>query len=141
MNRRNQIVVWSLVICLVGSGLLAQEKPAVDPEMPPVVVKTEPAAGAKDVDPDLKEISVTFDRPMKTEKSWSWIIHQRLGAYPGVRGGPEPRWSDDGRTCYLSVSLKPGTLYAVGANSFRHTGFRDGNGEIAIPFVWVFKTK
>lgn len=39
--------------------------------VPPVVVKTVPEAGAKDVDPKLTEIKVTFSKDM-TDKSWSW---------------------------------------------------------------------
>jgi hypothetical protein len=93
------------------------------------------------VDPGLTEISVTFDRPMQTEESWSWIIHQNLGIYPGLKDGPPPRWEDDGRTCVLAVKLAPGRLYAVGANSFRHRGFRDLTGRVAVPFTWVFKTR
>jgi hypothetical protein len=132
-------VAW---IVFAGLGVSAQEqKPAFDPEMPAIVVGTVPAAGAKDVDPNLKEIRVTFDRPMRTDRSWSWIIHQQLGAYPGAKDGPDPRWEDDGRTCILAVDLKPGTLYAVGANSFRHTGFRDKQSRPAVPYVWVFRTK
>lgn len=119
----------------------AQEKTTFDPEMPPVVVKTLPAANEKGVDPALSEIRVTFDRPMQTESAWSWIIHQNLGVYPGMKDGPAPRWEDDGRTCVLAVKLAPGVLYAVGANSFRHRGFRDLGGRVSVPFVWVFRTR
>ena len=142
MYRRTHLAVWALTLlsCLFALGVCAQEEPAFDPEMPPVVVKTFPAAGAKDVEAGLKEIRVTFDRPMQTENAWSWIIQRRLGVYPGVRGGPPPRWENGGRTCVLPVSLKPGVLYAVGVNSFRHTGFKGRAGKVAVPFVWVFKT-
>jgi hypothetical protein len=134
--------VVAACVGLLGTVSLAQEKKqAFDPELPPCVVSAEPANRAKDVDPALGEIKVTFDRPMDTGGNWSWIIHQALGTYPGVRGGPPPRWENDGRTCVLSVKLKPGTLYAVGANSFRHTGFRDRKGSIAVPYAWVFKTR
>ena len=131
-----------VLVGVCGTCLLADPAAkANDDELPPQVVKTEPANGAQDVDPGLKEIKVTFDRKMTTERSWSWIIHRQLGAYPGVRGGSDPRWEDDGRTCVLSVKLKPDTLYAVGANSFRHTGFKDTNGKVAIPHTWVFRTR
>ena len=110
-------------------------------EFPPRVVKTVPENLADGVDFTVREIKVTFDRKMTTEKSWSWIIHQNLGVYPGYRSGPEPRWEDGGKTCVLSVRLSPDTMYAVGVNSYRHTGFKDTNGKIAIPYIWVFKTK
>lgn len=123
---------------LLGAGPTAAK---IDPEMPPRVVETEPADGAKDVDFTLREIKVTFDRPMVTEKSWSWIIHQNLGVYPGYRGAADPHWEDGGKTCVLPVRLSPDTLYAIGANSFRHTGFRAKTGKTAVPYVWVFKTR
>lgn len=123
---------------LVTGAEKAEKKAKV--EFPPRVVKTEPANEAVDVDYTLKEIKVTFDRPMRTEKSWSWIIHRNLGVYPGTQPSPDPKWENGGKTCVLAVKLSPGTLYAVGVNSFRHTGFRDKNGKVAVPMVWVFKT-
>ena len=112
-----------------------------DPDMPPHVVKTQPAFSEKNVDFALKEIKVTFDRPMQRENSWSWILHRKLGVYPGYRSSAGPRWEADGRTCVLPVRLSPDTLYAIGVNSFRHTGFKDTNGKVAVPHVWVFKTR
>ncbi len=138
------------VMILAGAAqqgrVLAAEKPAkgaekFDAELPPCVVATHPANRAKDVSYTLREIKVTFDRPMTTGRHYSWIIHTQLGVYPGYRGGPALRWEDDGRTCVLPVRLSPDTLYAVGVNSFRHTGFRDRKDKIAVPLVWVFKTK
>ncbi len=38
---------------------------------PPVVVKTVPQSGDTEVDPNLKEIQVTFSKEMM-DKSWSW---------------------------------------------------------------------
>ena len=39
--------------------------------MPPVVVKTFPEAGARDVSPGVVEIRVTFSKEMK-DHTWSW---------------------------------------------------------------------
>ena len=140
--RRLTLGVMAL-LCIGSAAALGgeQQPPAFDPDLPPCVVKTEPANRAKDVDFTLREIKVTYDRPMTTGANYSWIIHQRLGVYPGTRGGPEPRWENEGRTCVLPVRLSPDTLYAIGVNSFRHTGFRDPKGKIAVPHVWVFKTR
>jgi hypothetical protein len=134
-------VVGTVVCAAKALAAGAEKAPTYDPAFPPCVVKTEPANRAKDVDFRLREIKVTFDRPMMTEQQWSWIIHTELGVYPGYRGSPGPRWEDDGKTCILSVRLSPDTLYAVGVNSLRHTGFRDRKNKIAVPYVWVFKTK
>ena len=124
-----------------GLALAAEKKADFDPDLPPCVVKTEPADRAKDVEFSLREIKVTFDRPMATEKSWSWMIVVECGLYPGYRGSAEPRWEDGNRTCVLPVRLSPDTVYAVGANSPRNWGFRDTKGKAAVPYAWVFKTK
>ena len=129
------LVAFALVLWAQDDG------PAWDEDLPPYVVLTEPADRVRDVDPGLREIKVTFDRPMNTERSWSWIMLRTVGDYPGYRGSREPRWEKNGRTCVLSVRLRPDTVYAVGVNSFRHTGFRDAKGTIAVPHAWVFRTK
>jgi len=133
------------VAAICGFTVFAAEEAAeqeIDRDFPPHVVKTVPENLAKEVDVALREIRVTFDRPMKQEKAWSWMIHRNLGVYPGVRtrGGAGPHWEEDGRTCVLPVALAPNTVYAVGANSVRNTGFRDTEDKIAVPYVWVFKT-
>ncbi|HPD15276.1 MAG TPA: Ig-like domain-containing protein [Planctomycetota bacterium] len=126
----------------VSRAPAAEKKADFDPDLPPCVVRTEPADRAKEVDFALREIKVTFDRPMTTEKAWSWMLMTECGVYPGYRGGTaEPRWEDDGRTCVLPVRLSPDTVYAVGVNSPRNWGFRDTKGKAAVPFAWVFKTK
>jgi hypothetical protein len=123
-------------------SLSAQEKAAEgEGDFPPRVVSVEPADRAKDVDVELKEIRVTFDRAMTTGRNYSWIMLREYGEYPGYMDSPAPRWEEGGKTCVLSVRLRPGTLYAVGVNSFRHTGFRDAAGKPAVPFAWVFRTK
>ena len=137
---------WLGLSAAVGSmacvALFAQDKPAVkDGDFPPRVVSTEPADRARDVDPDLTEISVTFDRPMRQGRFWSWILMEPYGAYPGDKGAGEPVWADNHKTCVLKVKLRPGTTYAVGVNSYRHTGFQDPDGQPAVPYVWVFKTR
>jgi hypothetical protein len=140
---RSVVAVWVAALmaaALCQSAAWAQEKAAAD-EFPPRVVKTEPADQAKDVDPALREIKVTFDRPMQTDKAWSWMILSEIGLYPGDRTLGEPRWENENKTCVLPVRLSPATLYAVGVNSPRNFGFRDTNGKAAVPFAWVFKTK
>ena len=142
MSRFRVVVAALLAVCVCCLVLSAQDKPAAkdDADFPPRVVKTEPADRATGVDFRLREIKVTFDRPMNTEKMWSWMILADQGVYPGYRGGPEPRWENDGKTCVLAVRLSPDTVYAVGVNSPRNNGFRDLDGKVAVPYAWVFKT-
>ena len=59
--------------------------PAIPDDLPPVVLSVEPKVGAVDVDPDVKEIRVTFSKKM-TDKSWSWPTGNKYAA-PKVEGG------------------------------------------------------
>ncbi len=133
------VVLGFTAFCLIAAS--AADKPNANTDFPPTVVKTEPENRVTGVDFTVQEIKVTYDRPMETEESWSWIIHTNLGVYPGYRGSPGPKWENNGKTCVLAVKLSPDTLYAVGVNSYRHTGFRDKTGKTAAPHAWVFKTK
>ncbi|HUU43307.1 MAG TPA: Ig-like domain-containing protein [Planctomycetota bacterium] len=141
MKRALSLTVFVLLVTAATFAPAQENKDDAAKVFPPCVVKTEPENRAMDVDPDLREIKVTFDRPMNVNRSWSWITYPDLGAYPGDRALGEPQWEDDGKTCVLPVRLRAGTVYAVGCNTFRHTGFRDRKGRIAVPHVWMFKTK
>lgn len=103
---------------------------------PAVVVKSEPAADATDVDPGLTEIRVTFNKDMR-DGSWSWT--QRSDeAYPEVTGKPH---YVDKRTCVLPVKLEPGKTYFIGINSSRFGNFKDASGRSSVPFALSFSTK
>jgi RNA polymerase sigma-70 factor (ECF subfamily) len=103
---------------------------------PAVVVKSEPATDAKDVDPGITEIRVTFSKDMR-DGSWSWT--QRSDeTYPQVTGKPH---YVDKRTCVLPVKLEPGKTYFLGINSPRFGNFKDASGRSAVPFALSFSTK
>src|SRR3954451_12762436 len=90
---------------------------AADPGKPsasgePRIVATSPVIGANDVDPSLKEITVTFDRDMAGGFSWT-------GSGPEYPGSGKPAWKDK-RTCALPVKLDSGHYYRVGINSQSH---------------------
>ncbi len=80
---------------------------------PPVVVKTVPEAGAKDVDPSLAEIKVTFSKDM-AGGSWSWSTAWK-DSTPQSTGAP--KYLDDKRTCVLPVKLESGKVYGYWLNS------------------------
>jgi beta-lactamase regulating signal transducer with metallopeptidase domain len=108
--------------------------------MPAWIVETSPAIGATDVDPNITEISVTFDRDM--DDKWSWTGGPPL--FPPVPEGEDPYWRDK-RTCVLPVKLKKGTYYRVGINSTSFLKFRSLEGQpapcTAIYFVTEGATK
>jgi RNA polymerase sigma-70 factor (ECF subfamily) len=99
-------------------------------------VKTSPRQGATGVDPDLKQISVTFDRDMDQGMSWTG----RPPLFPPVDEAGETRWIDK-RTCVLPVKLQEGAFYRLGINSSVHQNFRSKEGEAACTAAIYFSTK
>ncbi|HMP04482.1 MAG TPA: Ig-like domain-containing protein [Gemmatales bacterium] len=133
------IGVWLIgALWLEGA---ARTGPTVDEvtleNVPPVVVKTVPEAGAADVDPKLTEIKVTFSKEM-TDKSWSWVIVAEEN-YPKTTD--EPRFQPDEKTCVLPVKLEAGKTYALWLNRDPFTSFRDADGRSAVPYLLVFRTR
>lgn len=106
---------------------------------PPQVVKTVPQSGDTQVDPDLTEISVTFDKDMQTNDMWSWCMESRE-TFPKVDVG-RIRFLEDQRTCVLPVKLEPGKTYVIWINTEQHDSFRDVDGQAAVPFRLFFRTK
>ena len=56
-----------------------------------MIIETVPKRGATDVDPDLSQISVTFDRDMQGGMSWTGNEKTFM---PQVPEGAKPRWID-----------------------------------------------
>ena len=129
-----------VAVTLISSLLVAQDgKLAGVDGAPPVVVKTVPEAGLKDVDAaTVTEIRVTFSKKM-TDGSWSWSTDTSVGlALPGTG---KPKYLEDGKTCVLPVKLEPGKTYASWLNSNNFRNFRDAQGNPAVPYLLSFETK
>jgi RNA polymerase sigma-70 factor (ECF subfamily) len=125
------------IIVIVANSALADEQPPISLDsVPPVVVKTVPAAGADDVDPGLNTIRVTFSKKMR-DGSWSWVQMSK-DTFPTMRG--KPRYLKDGRTNVLDVTLKPNQTYAIWLNTDKFQNFVDTEGRPAVPYLLVFKT-
>ncbi len=105
--------------------------------MPPVVVKTVPESGTKDVSPGTMEIKVTFSKPM-ANGSWSWSTVWE-GSTPEIVG--KPSYAADGKTCLLTVKLEPNKTYGWWLNSNNFHNFKDRQGHSAVPYLFVFQTK
>ncbi len=119
------------------SSLAEAELTAKLATAPPTVIETLPKTGAADVDPDLKEIRVTFSKPM-LDRSWSWS--QASGeTFPETTG--EPRYLDDGKTCVLPVKLARGRAYEIWLNSEKFHNFKDREGRPAVPHHLHFQTR
>jgi beta-lactamase regulating signal transducer with metallopeptidase domain len=118
-----------------GEATDVAETPA-DPNGPPQIVKMVPENGAKDVDPALREIVVTFDRPMAAGFSWTGGGEH----FPTIPQGKKPSWSSDKKTCTLPVELKPNWQYRLGLNSQSFKNFASADGTPLEPVVYEFHT-
>lgn len=106
-------------------------------KLPPVVVKTVPAAGARDVAPGTAEIRVTFSKKMM-DGSWSWSTAWQNSS-PELIG--KPKYEADGKTCVIKVKLEPGKTYGYWINSEKFRNFKDASGKAAVPYLLAFETK
>lgn len=125
-----------VVGCILVNGTVRSQEITLE-SAPPVVVKTVPEAGSGDVDPGTTEIRVTFSQPMK-DGSWSWSTASKA-TFPKTDG--KPRYLEDRRTGILPVKLEPDKTYAIWVNSQKFRNFKGSNGEPAVPYLLVFKTK
>jgi RNA polymerase sigma-70 factor (ECF subfamily) len=105
--------------------------------MAPVVVKTVPEAGTKDVAPGEMEIKVTFSKDMM-DQSWSWSSAWKDSDAPIIG---KPHYDTDQHTCILKVKLEPNKTYGYWINSQNFHGFKDQQGHSAVPYLLVFQTK
>jgi len=131
--------LWFTTLVL---GALCQAAPLVSrgqdvDSMAPVVVKTVPAAGAKDVAPGEMVVKITFSKDM-TDQSWSWASAWQNSEPEGIG---KPHFESDHRTCVLKVRLEPGKAYGWWINSARFHNFKDAQGRAAVPYLFVFQTR
>ncbi len=102
-----------------------------------MVLSVEPKVGATDVDPDLREIRVTFSKPM-IDQSWSWVSGN---VYATPKADGKIHYEKDRRTCVMPVKLEPGKTYVLGINSERFHNFKDVDGRPASPYLVAFRTR
>ncbi len=128
------VVVVAAALC----GLNVPNSRAQDIDsFAPVVVKTVPEAGSKDVPPGEYEVKITFSKEM-TDQSWSWSTAWKDSA-PESLG--KPHYEADHKTCVMKVKLEPGKTYGWWINSQKFHGFQDTQHHPAIPYLFTFKVK
>jgi hypothetical protein len=121
-----------------GLALLAQSdgpSSAQAAQGAPETVSTSPARGASDVDPSVKEITVTFNQDMGDGMSWTGGGPE----FPPTPEGQQAHWRDK-RTCVLPVKLQGGHRYRVGINSQSYRNFRSETGVPALTSAIWFTT-
>ncbi len=105
-------------------------------DQPPRVTSTYPLNMARDVSPELKEIVVRFDTPMKND-SWTWAYESK-DEFPELTG--EPSFNDTRTVCRLPVSLKPDKTYIIWINSKEKSNFQNEKGIASAPYRLEFTT-
>lgn len=134
---KKQTMIASLALAMFWAVPSAKAQAQSIESMPPVVVKTFPEAGSKNVAPGVVEIRATFSKPM-ADGSWSWATAWQ-NSIPEMVG--KPRYEADGKTCVLKGKLEPGKTYGVWLNSQKFKNFKDRRGQAAVPYLLVFETK
>lgn len=130
------VLIVTLGVITFTDAQTAKKAAAAPDDGSPRIVKTSPEIGARDVDPSLKEITITFDRDMAGGFSWTGGPPN----FPPGRQGQKPTWKDK-RTCSLPVTLEGAKYYRVGINSKSHQNFRSAQGVPAKPGAIYFTTK
>jgi len=126
----------SLIILAAAScGLASFSRAQSIDSFAPVVVKTMPEAGSKNVSPGEYEIKVTFSKEM-TDGSWSWSTAWE-NSTPEMIG--KPHYEADHKTCAVKVRLEPGKTYGWWLNSEKFHGFQDKKNHPAAPYLLTFK--
>jgi hypothetical protein len=101
----------------------------------PRIISMVPANGEEDVDPELSEIRVTFDRPMQ---DGSWSLVGGGPHFPELSG--RPHYDSERRTWTVSVRLKPEWEYEFYVNRGQFNSFRSNEGVPLDSVRVVFKT-
>ena len=120
-----------VVFFIIGVSCLASDTKS------PNVIETYPVSGSTDVDPLTKEITVTFDEPMK-DGNWSWAYTNK-NKFPVMTG--QPYYKPGHTVNVLPVKLESNKGYEIWINSEKFKNFKDRAGNPAIPFRLVFTTK
>jgi Bacterial Ig-like domain len=134
---KQKSLLTMLLVAMLGQFTAGVIRAQTVDSIAPVVVKTVPEAGSKDVAPGEMEIKVKFSKEM-TDQSWSWSTAWQDSTPESIG---KPHYEADHRTCVLKVKLQPNKTYGYWINSQRFHGFRDTEGHPAVPYLLVFQTK
>ena len=103
----------------------------------PKIIAMVPENGARDVDPGLEEIKITFDRPM-LDKAWAVI---RLDPEHHIKTAGEVGYDTARKVFTIPVELEPDRRYKFGLNYKNIMAFQDENKNPLLPVVVTFKTR
>ncbi len=102
----------------------------------PKVVRLVPENGAKDVDPALRAIVVTFDRPMLDK---AWAVVGGGPRFPKLAGPPS--YDATRKVLTIPVELQPGTAYELWLNRGQYDSFQSEGGVKLASVHVTFETR
>ncbi len=105
----------------------------------PKIVSIIPENGAVDVDPNLTEIRIVFDRRMRTDTFAVMFRPGEEDQFPELAG--REHYDAEETTFIIPVKLKPGWTYKFGLNSRQAAGFMDQKGVPLYPVKITFTTR
>ncbi|MFO0792185.1 MAG: S41 family peptidase [Pirellulales bacterium] len=117
------------ILVTLFAGIISNQATAA----PPTVAKAVPDNGDIGVDPNLKEIRITFDQPMGEGMS----VVGGGETFPKMLG--KPTWSG-ARTLTMRVKLEPNHEYWLSINNASFQNFTNSAGEPAVPYPIKFRT-
>lgn len=126
-------ILLATALILISFGIACAQEDA----KPPRVVSTFPQNMSQDVDPSIKEISVTFSEEM-IDGNWSWVYEDK-NTFPQIVG--QAYYTDNNTRNVLPVTLEPNKEYVIWINSADYENFKSKKGVPAFPFKFTFKTR
>ena len=114
-----------------------QEKREIDPRRVPKIIATFPENKAKNVDPNITQVYVTFDIPMGSGRAWAQRSNQTALDFDEEQ---QLFWTADRRTCVAPVKLKANKTYEILMNTPPFIGFASEAGVPSKQLIFTFKT-
>jgi hypothetical protein len=128
---KKAFLVFTFILIIFGVACAQEDT------KPPRVVSTFPQNGSQDVDPSIKEISVTFNEEMM-DGNWSWA-YDDINKFPQIVG--QAYYNDNNTKNIVPVKLEPNKEYVIWINSTSYQNFKNKKGTPVVPFRFTFKTK
>jgi hypothetical protein len=102
----------------------------------PKIASMVPANGSINVDPGLKTITITFDRPMRPR---DMAVLSNGKNFPELTG--KAHFGKENKVFYIPVKLRAGKTYEFGLNAVDMWGFKSLEGIPLYPVAVTFSTR
>ncbi|MDR2756884.1 MAG: hypothetical protein LBC20_14390 [Planctomycetaceae bacterium] len=136
------IFIFVLSLFLITVPVLCQEDreknlPEINPKQIPKIVTMFPENNAKNVDPNIPQVYLTFDIPMGNGRAWAQRDNNTALDHDEKN---EVFWTADKLTCVAPVRLQPNKKYEILLNFKPFIGFASLTGIPSKPVFYTFET-